>query len=98
MDEHFCDAIMKGAKKTMEEKQIKDFIEEEFGTKKFQKYRDWKGYEVYVPKQGKGMYCGLPYMVLVKDGEVRISTPDETIEWLNTEYSDEEELKYRYEN
>lgn len=45
----------------------------------------WNGYTVYVPDYDKPTYVGLPYVILVKDNEVRLSTAKESLEYLNIE-------------
>jgi len=68
---------------------------EELGAVSYQKSIDWKGYNVYVPIY-KGKPCiGLPYVVLVKGEEVRLSTPDESLEYLEYEQS---KKQYSYGN
>ena len=60
---------------------IQELIED-LGAKSYKKGVDWNGYQVYIP-QYKGNPCiGLPYVVLQKGEEVRISTPDESMEYL----------------
>ena len=67
----------------MEEK-ILELIEE-LGASKYKKGVDWNGYQVYIPEY-KGNPCiGLPYVVLVKGDEVRISTEDESLKYLDYE-------------
>ena len=46
---------------------------------------NWHGYTVYVPDYDKSTYIGLPYIVLVKGNEVRLSTPEESLEYLDVE-------------
>lgn len=47
---------------------------------------DWNGYEVYEPeyeeKDGEYPKLGVPLVVLVKDGKVRLTTTDESFEYL----------------
>ena len=55
---------------------------EDLGAKSYKKGVDWNGYQVFIP-QYKGSPCiGLPYVVLQKGEEVRISTPDESMAYL----------------
>ncbi len=44
----------------------------------------WRGYTVYTPGYDDGAthYTGLPYVILVKDGKARMSTPKETIDYM----------------
>lgn len=47
--------------------------------------KDYKGYKVFIP-QYKGNIClGLPLVVLQNENEVRISTPEESIDIINQE-------------
>ena len=63
---------------------------EDLGAKSYKKGVDWNGYKVYIP-QYKGNPCiGLPYVVLEKGDEIRVSTPEESIEYLEYEkYADD---------
>lgn len=46
--------------------------------------KPWKGYQVYAPYFYKtAPIIGLPYVVLVKDGMARLSTDEESLEYLN---------------
>lgn len=62
-------------------KYIQSFIEE-LNTSEYKKGRPWKGYEVYEPVYDDDVCIGLPYVILAKDDEVRISTDDEALEYL----------------
>lgn len=62
-------------------KYIQSFIEE-LNTSEYKKGRLWKGYEVYEPVYDDDVCMGLPYVILAKDDEVRISTDDEALEYL----------------
>lgn len=46
---------------------------------------DWKGYEVYEPyfDGEETRYVGLPYIILVKGDKIRLSTPDESFEFID---------------
>ena len=48
--------------------------------------KNWKGFEVYEPimKKDEVSYTGLPLLILVKGDEIRMSTPDEALEQLNS--------------
>ena len=48
------------------------------------KENDWHGFEVYTPVYSIEPACiGLPLIILVKDGNIRLSTPDEAFEYLD---------------
>lgn len=60
-------------------KDINQQLEElriELAAQKFERGKNWKGYEVYIPQYSKPVYIGLPLVVLVKNGEAWISTAD----------------------
>ena len=46
---------------------------------------DYKDYKVYIPVYKKFCISGLPYVILEKKGELRISTPDESEDYLRVE-------------
>ena len=61
------------------------------GASRYKKSVPWNGYDVYEPIYTEMAYRGLSYVVLVKDDEVRLSTTDETIEYLGSLSDDEED-------
>lgn len=61
--------------------QIQELTEELCATK-YKKSIPWKGYEVYEPVYDDDVCIGLPYVILVKDDKVRISTDDEALDYL----------------
>lgn len=75
------------------DKQIKIEIEElmeELFADSYKRGKDWNGYEVYEPIHNKPIFLGPPLVVLVKNNEVRISTPEESFEYLKFVQGDEE--------
>lgn len=65
--------------------EVKDMLEvmEQYHVR-WKKDIPWKGYEVYSPVfTGKAPIIGLPYVVLVKEGKARLSTGEESLEYLN---------------
>ena len=59
---------------------------EALGADSCKRGKNWNGYEVYIPVYVNGGYVvGLPLVVLVKDGDVRISTEEEAYEYLDHE-------------
>lgn len=54
----------------------------ELGASRYEKSVPWKGYEVYKPVYTEFAFRGHPYVVLVKGDRVRLSTPEESIEYL----------------
>lgn len=48
----------------------------------FKMGKDWNGYKVFVPVYKKETYVGYPLVVLAKGDEVRVSTIDESLEYL----------------
>ena len=71
----------------MEEK-ILELIEE-LGASKYKKGVDWNGYQVYIPEYEGNPCIGLPYVVLVKGEEVRLSNEEESLEYLDYEQDHE---------
>ena len=61
------------------------------GANRYKKVKPWNGYDVYEPIYTEMAYRGLPYVVLVKDDEVRLSTTDEPIEYLGSLSEDDED-------
>ena len=49
--------------------------------------KDWNGYKVFVPVYRKRCIIGLPYVILVKGDEARISTEEESFAYLDFENS-----------
>lgn len=48
--------------------------------------KDWKGYQIYkAVRTGKPLYLGYPLVLMAKESEneIRISTPDESMEYLD---------------
>lgn len=43
----------------------------------------WKGFHVYIPKYNGTPAVGLPYVILAKNDEIRISTDEESMEYLD---------------
>ena len=57
----------------------------DLGASSYKEGVEWKGYKVYIP-QYKGNPCiGLPYVVLQKGNEIRLSDDDECMEYLEYE-------------
>lgn len=55
------------------------------------KGKNWRGYTVYIPQYKKKCYVGLPYVILVKGDEARISTDSEAMAYLAYENAGEVE-------
>lgn len=68
-----------------EKKELKSIMKYELQTRRFKRRPDWKGYEVYEPVCKKYCCVGLPFYVLVKDGEVRLTRPEEGLELIDRE-------------
>lgn len=71
-------------------------LTEELCATKYEKSIPWKGYEVYEPVYNETVYIGLPLVILAKGDEVRISTDEESREYLDYQlkksgYIDDEE-------
>lgn len=76
-------------KETQEE--IKQLALDYLQGSSYKRGKDWNGYEVYEPVYKEFAYTGLPLVVLVKDDEVKLSSPDEAISYLNFAYPAEDE-------
>lgn len=74
---------------------IQEKIDEQLemlGVEKANKGKSWKGYDVYIPDTSNlGKYIGYPYIILVKGDEVRLSTPEESLDYL--EFTNAENAK-----
>lgn len=66
----------------MENKNVLELIQE-LNAKTYSKGENWNGYEVYIPNYEENVYLGMPYVVLMKNGVARISTPEESLEYLD---------------
>lgn len=70
----------------MDKKEVLKFAVS-MGYSKIGKRHIWKGYEVYplsvnVPK-GEIAIVGYPLVAMVKNGKIRLSTPEESLEFLD---------------
>ena len=65
------------------EEKIREIMEIELLADKWKQGVSWKGYDVYVPVRKKYVCIGYPFVVLVKGDEVRPSTPEESLEYIN---------------
>lgn len=45
--------------------------------------KKWNGFTVYEPIYDKNLYIGLPYVILEKEGVLRISSDSEALEYLD---------------
>lgn len=63
---------------------IQEFAAEN-GYTKIEKAEPWHGYDVYVPVYDEMSYVGLPFVILVRGEEIRLSTPEEALEWVRTQ-------------
>ena len=66
----------------MDVKKIQELLFEQLQADGYKKGRSWKGYEVYVPTYEQDTYTGFPLVVLSREGETRVCTVDESIEYL----------------
>lgn len=50
-----------------------------------QRVENWRGYEIYEPlyNDGEVHYIGLPFFIMLKDDEMRMSTLEETLAWID---------------
>ena len=70
----------------MESERIKSLIYD-LGAQDFKRGIDWKGNKVFIPVYKGNPTIGLPLVVFEKDGEARISTDEESLEYLSYEQS-----------
>ena len=62
-------------------------LTEDLGAQSYKQGLEWKGFKVYIP-QYKGTPCvGLPFVILQKGEEIRLSSEDESLEYLEYEQS-----------
>ena len=54
---------------------------------------EWRGYDVYEPIHDteETTYTGLPYVILVKGDEIRMSTEEETFQYMDEMEVDEDD-------
>ena len=60
-----------------------DALVDELGAENAKKCGEWNGYTVYEPQYFQTPVIGYPYVILVKGDEARISTIDESLEYLD---------------
>ena len=63
-------------------KEILDFAEKEGIRVKLKRDLDWHGYEIYVSIYKFGTVVGYPYVIMVKNNIIRMSTARESLERL----------------
>lgn len=56
---------------------------ETLGADGYRKGKSWKGYDIYIPDYKEPVYNGFPYVVMVKEEEVRLSTEEESLDYLS---------------
>ena len=71
-------------------KLIKELIKD-LGGCDYKRGVDWKGYKVYIPQYEGNPCIGLPYVVLKKGEDIRISTPEESLDYLDCEREKKDE-------
>lgn len=64
-------------------KKIEELIFEDLEADNYKTGEHWNGYNVYIPVYDGSPKIGLPYYVLEKGDEVRISTVDEAFAYLD---------------
>lgn len=74
--------MQKHSKKVKNMDELKNLIDELMGDG-YREGPQWNGYRVYIPTYNQPMYIGLPLVVLEKDGEYRISTDEEAMQYLS---------------
>ena len=52
---------------------------------------NWRGYDVYQPIGDEGLIVGPPWIILVKDNEIRMSTKKEAFDYIDDHPDDEDD-------
>ena len=60
-------------------------LKRQLGAKALRDPIKWNGYLVYVPEYKGNPKIGLPYVILEKGEEVRLSTPEESFDFMDWE-------------
>ncbi len=81
----FCDSMDKGGEKMNDINRKLEELKNELAAQEFVRGKDWNSYQVYIPQYSQKTYVGLPLIVLVKGNEVRVSTVDESTDYLEFE-------------
>lgn len=53
------------------------------GYNDIRKLESWKGYEIYEPILYEDAIIGIPFVIMVKGNNIRMSTINETFEYMN---------------
>lgn len=69
---------------------LKDMLEE-LGAKNYKRGVSWKGFDVIIPVYDEKTFIGEPTVILLKDDEIRYSTPEESFKYLKYEQNYKEE-------
>ena len=62
--------------------EVRDIIFNELNADGMERKENWRGMEVYDPVYDRPVSIGYPFVVFVKGDEVRLSTPEEAMEYL----------------
>lgn len=76
----------------MNEEKIREAIKG-LGAQKYKKLTPYGDYEVYEPVYDETVCVGYPLVVLVKGEEIRYSTDEESLEILEMNYPNEEDVE-----
>lgn len=63
---------------------VHDLIFDDFQADGMVEGKSWKGMRVFEPVYNEYRCVGYPLVVFVKDGEARVSTPQESLDYLGT--------------
>lgn len=76
----------------MDDKKVLEFAKKK-GYSSVEHLGKWLEYDVYdlIMDDEEVSYIGLPLVALVKDNDIRISTPDESLEIVSYFYPDDDE-------
>lgn len=85
-----------GTKRSMNRNEImeevRDIIFNELNADRMERRENWRGMEVYDPIYDRQTSIGYPFVVFVKGDEVRLSTPEEAMEYLVSTTPEEESM------
>lgn len=76
----------------MDDKKVLEFAKKK-GYSSVEHLGQWLGYDVYdlIMDDEEVSYIGLPLVALVKDNDIRLSTPEESLEIVSYFYPDDDE-------
>ena len=58
-------------------------VVKQMGAETYKQGKEWNGNKVYVPVYARTSYVGLPLVIFEDENGLRLSTPDEAIDYVN---------------